>query len=744
MQKYEGIVRELLNDEHIRIKGNQLNCCCPFHDEQHSSFGINLETGKFNCFSCEAHGNIVQFVSKMKNISIVEALLFLRVKGYNVENNSEMNYYTLQQYAEEKKLDILYLKKSLHLETDEKGKSVKIPYYDEEGNQIAIRYRNSPTSKNRFYWSKNAKANLYGLQFLSQIPKEYVVLVEGESDCQCCWSNQIYAIGVPGAKTFKKEYAKLFERFDKIYIHQELDGGGFEFVKKICQCIPDPNRVFYVSAFDIDNDCNDLADLHVRGKLDKETLLEKAQPIPKIYWAEITRLEENEEHIVIAEQVLEQLDIRFYHENFYVYKNGVYKINLPKIESCIVKINKNKKKSVRSEILDYIRITQYVDNQDINKNLINFKNGLYDMSTNTLLEHSPDFFTTCQINAKYLDDDELNELIKNEQNKYIDKFLDDICCNHIDRVDTLLEFIGYSMTYSIDLAKCLFLIGETAANGKSTFIKLLSNLIGESNYCSISIEEFSERFFGSELSNKLLNIIHEVKNISLTDISKFKAVISGDELSVEEKYKNRYKIKPFAHHIFAMNNLPAVKNGDEGFYRRLHIVPFEHKFSEEEQEQFNFDNLVTDSSLNYLANISLRKYLKMRDEHRQNFSNYIESNDLVAGYKSADNSAEIFLKDVFSYANIIDSNNKVKVKELYSLYSSWCEKYKFEVYSKRDFKNKALVIGLFKKSKMKDGYECFEYVGENTDMIQRRNTEIDNEVDYNAFRKSSFRRNSTF
>lgn len=726
MQNYEEVIRELLDDEHIRIKENELHCCCPFHNEKKASFGINLETGLFNCFSCKEKGNIVQFVSKMKHITIAESIDFLKTRGYVIEHNDNMHYYTLQQYADEKNLDIEFLKNKLFLENDKECKSIKIPYFDEEWNQIAVRYRNSPKSKNRFWWSKNSKSNLYGLQFLSQIPNEYVVLVEGESDCQCCWYDDIYAIGVPGAKNFKKEYANLFNRFEKIYIHQEPDEGGTQFVKKICQCIPEPDKIFVVSAFEIDNDCKDLADLHIKGKLNKDTLLENAQKLPKIYWEEITRLEENEEHIIIAHQVLENLDIRFYNENFYVYENGVYKVNLPKIEACIVKINKNKKKSVRSEILDYIRIIQYADNQDIDKNLINFKNGLYDISTNTLLEHTPDIFTTCQINAEYLTDDELEQLKQNGQNKYIDNFYNDICCGHIDRIDTLFEFTGYSMTYNVELAKCLFLLGETAANGKSTFIELLRNLFTENNCCSVSLADLSERFCGSELNNKLLNIIHEVSDIKVKDITKFKAVVTGDTISVEEKYKPRYKINPFAHHIFAMNNLPEIQNADEGFFRRLQIVPFENRFSEEEQEQFNFDNLITKSSLNYLANIALKKYLKMRNEHRKKFSNYKESDELVKGYKNADNSAAIFLQDISNFANLVDiSSGKIITKLLYEQYCRWCSQNNFKPLSKGDFKKIALGNGLLKHSStLKNGYDCLEYV--NDDIVDIKNKVMSN------------------
>ena len=278
--KYEKIIRDLLEDgeRHITIKENQLSCRCPFHQESKASFGINLETGLYNCFSCSEKGNIVKFVSKMKDISILEALTFLQDEGYDIDRKGN-GYYTLKDYAEEKNLDLDFLSKTLRLETSLKGNSIRIPYFDEEGNQIAVRYRNHPDCNTRFYWGKGSKAYLYGLQFIDDFLSDYVVLVEGESDCQSAWMHDIQVIGVPGAKNFKKEYSKLFDRFEKIYIHQEPDAGGKEFVKSICKILP-PEKLYTISAFSVDDDCKDLSDLHIKNKLTKETLLATAEKVP--------------------------------------------------------------------------------------------------------------------------------------------------------------------------------------------------------------------------------------------------------------------------------------------------------------------------------------------------------------------------------------------------------------------------------------------------------------------------------
>jgi len=49
--------------------GAERRCCCPFHEDEHPSFSINIEDGKFNCHaaSCGEKGNILDFVAAMED-----------------------------------------------------------------------------------------------------------------------------------------------------------------------------------------------------------------------------------------------------------------------------------------------------------------------------------------------------------------------------------------------------------------------------------------------------------------------------------------------------------------------------------------------------------------------------------------------------------------------------------------------------------------------------------------------------
>jgi DNA primase len=48
---------------------------CPFHDDARPSLKVNLERKIFNCFACEEHGNVLDFVMKMDGVDIRAAAM---------------------------------------------------------------------------------------------------------------------------------------------------------------------------------------------------------------------------------------------------------------------------------------------------------------------------------------------------------------------------------------------------------------------------------------------------------------------------------------------------------------------------------------------------------------------------------------------------------------------------------------------------------------------------------------------
>ena len=79
----------------------------------------------------------------------------------------------------------------------------------------------------RFRWRKGSKPCLYGLWRLEHARAVgHVVLVEGESDAQTLWYHDISALGVPGASTWREDWAPALDGIGAIYVVVEPDKGG--------------------------------------------------------------------------------------------------------------------------------------------------------------------------------------------------------------------------------------------------------------------------------------------------------------------------------------------------------------------------------------------------------------------------------------------------------------------------------------------------------------------------------------
>jgi hypothetical protein len=117
--------------------------------------------------------------------------------------------------------------------------AVRIPYFDENGEEVAVRFRTalekSEEGDDRFRWRTGSKARLYGLWRMEGIRKVgYVVLVEGESDTQTLWYHKIPALGIPGASNWKAEWSTHLDGIEKIYAIIEPDQGGDTLREKLC------------------------------------------------------------------------------------------------------------------------------------------------------------------------------------------------------------------------------------------------------------------------------------------------------------------------------------------------------------------------------------------------------------------------------------------------------------------------------------------------------------------------------
>lgn len=212
---------------------------CPGHNDGHNSLSVSEGNDGRVLLKCFAGCSFEQILS---SLGMAPQDLFVpttrpRAKASRspstnhatLQHSAPPQGCTVEDYAKAKRLPLEFLQtlgllNQIHL----KRSALYIPYYDSQGNEVAVRYRIGLTGENRFLWKKKSVVQLYGQEWLQEAKdKGYVVLVEGESDCHTLWYHHIPALGLPGASLWKEERdAPLLKDIDRIYVVIEPDQGG--------------------------------------------------------------------------------------------------------------------------------------------------------------------------------------------------------------------------------------------------------------------------------------------------------------------------------------------------------------------------------------------------------------------------------------------------------------------------------------------------------------------------------------
>lgn len=101
--KIEEVVGEFIE---LKKVGSSYKGLCPFHADTNPSFSVTPEKKICKCFVCGSGGNAINFYSKIKNISYIEAIRELakkykvNIKEYNNSNTNE-NYEKFYQIMED-------------------------------------------------------------------------------------------------------------------------------------------------------------------------------------------------------------------------------------------------------------------------------------------------------------------------------------------------------------------------------------------------------------------------------------------------------------------------------------------------------------------------------------------------------------------------------------------------------------------------------------------------------------------
>jgi putative DNA primase/helicase len=349
-------------------------------------------------------------------------------------------------------------------------------------------------------------------------------------------------------------------------------------------------------------------------------------------------------------------------------------------------------KSNLNELIHYAIGDALVDSDNARINQIKYltlQNGLYDLDAGKLIEHSRDIFTTNLLPYNYDPAATCPRFIQ---------FLQEIFENDEEKINFVQEAVGYAFHKSLPTPAAFFLVGG-GSNGKSVFINTIANLIGRENTSNVSFNALSNEYYVLELFQKMINISGETPQGKCINTDAVKAATAGDWITGRGLYKEPMKFRPFAKHFLAMNKPPVISDQSHGMWRRIWVLKFNKRFTEDNMDRQLEEKLV--SELSGIFNWALEGYNKLK-EKKFALSESETMKMSKQEYRDDINNDSINSFEKKYFVKSKDPKDVIVFNETYEFYKAYCQREeKSDLQDKNYFKKMLIDMGYKIKSSTK-------------------------------------------
>lgn len=353
--------------------------------------------------------------------------------------------------------------------------------------------------------------------------------------------------------------------------------------------------------------------------------------------------------------------------------SGRYRIGYDAWDAAIVELTQGTTVNQRREVTSLLRIrAPRIDQGDTH--LVACANGVIDpwQDGYDVLDddgHSSGFiFNTPDLNIPNVLPVDWNPDAYDEAT---DNALNQFSCWDDETRAVLEEVLAACIYRGRELQNMAVLIGN-GGNGKSVFLRMLMGLLGRENVSTIDLRDIGRRFMQAPLVGKLANVGDDIADgiIEAAPLSIVKKIVTGDAISVEEKYRAVDTFRPYASLVFSANQFPRLADYTGGMLDRIHGVHFAADFRHNPDVRVTniWELLDTDISRQYLLKLALARLPALVSRGGFTPTSYSKT------------MREAVLNDNDSVAYWIDTEGIRQshvsgraVSEVYSMYRSFCE-----------------------------------------------------------------------
>jgi len=299
------------------------------------------------------------------------------------------------------------------------------------------------------------------------------------------------------------------------------------------------------------------------------------------------------------------------------------------------------------------------DDFDKDPYIINLKNGTLNLKTLEFWNHRPEDLLTRQMNVEYDPTATCPRWLS---------FLNRIFDQNRNLIEFIQKALGYSLTGDTG-EDCLFILYGTGQNGKTTFLRTISEIWGD-----YALDTPTETLLVKERDN-IPNDIARLRGARLVTSSEsqegrrfneilIKKLTGRDRITARFLRQEFFEFDPTFKIWIATNHKPVVRENSIAFWRRIRLIPFTVQIPNEEVIP-NFEKILLEEKegiFNWILE-GFRKWKENRlgipEEVKKATQEYRDEMDVLAEF--------------ISTMCIENPEIKSTTKELYQAYCKWCE-----------------------------------------------------------------------
>lgn len=304
---------------------------------------------------------------------------------------------------------------------------------------------------------------------------------------------------------------------------------------------------------------------------------------------------------------------------------------------------------------------------DKEPHLFNMKNGVFDFALRQFRPHSRQDRFKKQASFEYDEQADCPKFVE---------FINLIFLHDEKLIAWILKQLAICLTGNTPKQIVYFGYGR-GKNGKTTLMIVLAMLLND-YFLTLDIESFltnrknTVNYDDAQSYGKRLILADEIPKGRHLDEAKVKTWTGGGERKARDIYEKSITFSPTDKLWITTNDKPIIKGTDDGIWRRMKLIPFNHQFDKPRDK----DEVTAElrAELAGIFNLLVTAYYTEPEEPEA-------VKMATEEYKSESDTLSEYISECCTTRKI----DQCTLKDLFANYSQWCKESNYKYFGKQDF-----------------------------------------------------------